>query len=305
VKRVVSPERYRQITLVALIALIGIIITGGAVRLTGSGLGCPDWPTCSEGRLVSEFRTTPEIIEFVNRMITFVVSAAVAAAVLGSRWRQPYRRDLVLLSWGLVAGVVAQVVLGGVTVLMELTPPTVMGHFLLSQVLVTNAVVLRHRAGEPDGGVRRRAEPPLTIALGWVMVALTAAVHFMGTVVTGTGPHGGDPDVDRLDFAIADVTRIHAILGLSLAAVVLVLLARTGRGWPVVAAIAAQITIGYIQYFNGVPEVLVGLHLLGATLVLITVLQLHLSFWAVEPAASPEAADDRAGVEPRPSAAPA
>lgn len=308
-QRVVSPERYRQITLVALIALIGIIITGGAVRLTGSGLGCPDWPTCSEGRLVSEFRTTPEIIEFVNRMITFAVSAAVAAAVLGSRWRRPYRRDLVLLSWGLVAGVVAQVVLGGVTVLMELTPPTVMGHFLLSQVLVANAVVLHHRAGEPDVGVRRRVQPPLTIALGWVMVALTAAVHLMGTVVTGTGPHGGDPDVDRLDFAIADVARIHAILGLSLAAVVLILLVRTGRGWPVVAAIAAQIAIGYVQYFNGVPEVLVGLHLLGATLVLITVLQLHLSFWAVAPdPATPETAapvDEGAGVEPQSSATPA
>ena len=122
------------------------------MRLTGSGLGCPDWPTCDGSQVVSEFRDTPEIIEFVNRMITGLVSVAVAAAVLGARRRQPYRRDLVLLAWGLVAGVVAQIVLGGITVLLELTPPAVMGHFLLSMALVADAVVLHHRAGEPDGG---------------------------------------------------------------------------------------------------------------------------------------------------------
>ena len=115
----------------ALVALVLIVVTGAAVRLTGSGLGCPDWPTCDGSQVVSEFRDTPEIIEFVNRMFTGVVSVAVAAAVLGARRRVPYRRDLALLAWGLVAGVVAQIVLGGITVLLELTPPAVMAHFLL------------------------------------------------------------------------------------------------------------------------------------------------------------------------------
>jgi len=279
---VVTPERFALVTRVALVALVFIVITGGAVRLTGSGLGCPDWPTCSEGRLVSEFRTTPEIIEFVNRMITFVVSAAVIAAVLGSRWRQPYRRDLVLLSWGLVVGVLGQIVVGGIAVLADLSPPTVMAHFLLSMILVTDATVLDWRAREPDEGRRRPDADRPSIVLGWVMLALVAATQFVGTVVTGTGPHGGDPDVDRLDLAIREVVRVHAVLGLALAAVVLVLLARTRRGWPVVAAVAAQIAIGYTQYFTGVPELLVGLHLLGAALVLITALRLHLSLWTVD-----------------------
>ena len=275
--------------MVALVALVFIVVTGGAVRLTGSGLGCPDWPTCAEGRVVSEFRTTPEIIEFVNRMITGLVSVAVAAAVLGARRRQPYRRDLVLLAWGLVAGVVAQIVLGGITVLLELTPPAVMGHFLLSMALVADAVVLHHRAAEPDGGQRRPDVPVSTRRLGWALVALTGLVLLVGTAVTGTGPHGGDPDVERLPYAIREVVRLHSGLAWVLTAVLLVLMVRIRRGGLVLAAVAAQITIGYIQYFNGVPEVLVGLHVLGATLVWITVLQLHLSLWVVEPAAAPNA----------------
>lgn len=279
----VTPERYRKIAAVALLALVFIVLTGVSVRLTGSGLGCPDWPTCDGSRVVSEFRDTPEIIEFVNRMITGVVSVAVAAAVLGARRRTPYRRDLVLLAWGLVAGVAAQIVLGGVTVLLELTPPAVMGHFLLSMVLVANAVVLHHRAGEADGGRRRPDVPATTRRLGWALVALTGLVLLAGTAVTGTGPHGGDPDVDRLPFAIREVVRLHAGLAWVLTAILLLVMVRTRRGGLVLAAVAAQITLGYVQYANGVPEILVGLHVLGATLVWITVLQLHLSLWVVDP----------------------
>lgn len=290
----VTPERYRKVTAVALVALVFIVVTGASVRLTGSGLGCPDWPTCDGSQVVSEFRDTPEVIEFVNRMITGLVSVAVAAAVLGARRRQPYRRDLVLLAWGLVAGVVAQIVLGGITVLLELTPPAVMGHFLLSMALVADAVVLHHRAGEPDGGRRRPDVPVGTRRLSWALVGLTGLVLLVGTAVTGTGPHGGDPDVERLPFAISEVVRVHAGLAWVLTAVLLVLMVRTRRGGLVLAAVAAQITIGYVQYFNGVPEVLVGLHVLGATLVWITVLQLHLSLWLVEPVADPEADPARA-----------
>jgi cytochrome c oxidase assembly protein subunit 15 len=279
-----TPATYRRVTAVALAALVFIVVTGAAVRLTGSGLGCPDWPTCDGGQVVSEFRETPEIIEFVNRMITGLVSVAVAAAVLGSRRRNPRRRDLTLLSWGLAAGVVGQIVLGGVTVLLELTPPAVMAHFLLSLALVADAVVLHHRAGEPDVGVRRPDVPSSTLWLSWAAVAVTAVVVFVGTMVTGTGPHGGDPDVERLPFAIREVVRVHGAFAWVLTALLLVLMVRTRRGRTVLAAVAAQITIGYVQYFNGVPEVLVGLHVFGATLVWITVLQLHLSLWAVDPA---------------------
>jgi len=286
----VTPEGYRRVTLLALLALVFIVVTGASVRLTGSGLGCPDWPTCDGSQVVSEFRDTPEIIEFVNRMITGLVSVAVVAAVLGSRWRVPRRRDLVLLSWGLVAGVVGQIVLGGVTVLMELNPIPVMGHFLLSMALVACAVLLHQRAGEPDEGERRPTVAHSTVLASWAMVAVTAVVLFVGTMVTGTGPHGGDPDVERLPLAIREVVRVHGFFAWVLTALLLFVMVRTRRGWPVVLAVAAQITIGYVQYFNGVPELLVGLHVFGATLVWITVLQLHLSLWRVVPA------DDRVTV---------
>jgi cytochrome c oxidase assembly protein subunit 15 len=216
-------------------------------------------------------------------MITFAVSLAVAAAVLGSRWRTPRRGDLVLLSWGLVAGVVAQIVLGGITVLLELNPIPVMGHFLLSMALVATAVVLHHRAGEPDEGRRVPVEAPSTVIASWAMVIQAALVLFFGTVVTGSGPHGGDPDVERLDFAIHDVVRAHGLMAWILTALVLFVMVRTRRGWPVALAVAAQISLGYVQYAQGVPELLVGFHVLGATLVWIAVLWLHLSLWRVVP----------------------
>jgi len=179
-------------------------------------------------------------------------------------------------------------VLGGITVLLELTPPAVMGHFLLSMALVADAVVLHRRAGEPDQGRRRPDVPVTTRRLSWAVVGLTGLVLLVGTAVTGTGPHGGDPDVERLPFAIREVVRVHAGLAWVLTALLLVVMVRTRRGGLVLAAVAAQITIGYVQYFNGVPEFLVGLHVLGATLVWIAVLWLHLSLWVVEPVPADE-----------------
>ena len=131
----VSPRAYRRITLLALCAQVFIMVTGAAVRLTGSGLGCSDWPTCEQDRLVAPFEYHA-MIEFLNRTITGLVSIAVIAAVLGSLLRAPRRADLTWWSLGLVAGVVGQIVLGGLTVLFELQPPFVIAHFLLSMVLV-------------------------------------------------------------------------------------------------------------------------------------------------------------------------
>src|SRR5688572_28786990 len=140
-RRRITLATYRRITLGALLALALIVVSGAAVRLTGSGLGCEDWPNCSENRVVAplEFHA---VIEFVNRMFTGVVSVAVILAVLGSLALERRRRDLTLLSLGLVAGVIAQIVLGGLVVLFDLSPWLVMGHFVLSMVLVWNAVVL-------------------------------------------------------------------------------------------------------------------------------------------------------------------
>ncbi|HEX2576394.1 MAG TPA: COX15/CtaA family protein, partial [Aquihabitans sp.] len=135
-----TPARYRRITVVALVLLILIVVTGAGVRLTGSGLGCTDWPNCTEERFVADRGDVHAMVEFVNRLITGLVSAAVALAVLGSLRRAPRRRDLTWLSLGLVAGVLAQIALGAVVVLTHLNPWLVQGHFVLSMLLVLDAV---------------------------------------------------------------------------------------------------------------------------------------------------------------------
>ncbi|MBA3303329.1 MAG: COX15/CtaA family protein, partial [Acidimicrobiia bacterium] len=177
-----SPIAYRRVTLVALVALGVIVVTGAAVRLTGSGLGCSDWPTCEPGRLAPRRADGAHaLIEFVNRAITGAVSVAVILAVLGSLLRRPRRRDLTWLSLGLVAGVLGQIVLGGLTVLFDLRPEFVMSHFLLSLVLLTNALVLYRRAGDPPTHAELVVEPRMR-TLGRLLVALTAVVVFTGTV---------------------------------------------------------------------------------------------------------------------------
>lgn len=281
----ITPKLYRRFTLGALLSLAAIVVSGAAVRLTGSGLGCPDWPNCDNGRLVAPFEKQA-MIEFTNRTITGLVSVAVILAVLGSIWRVPRRRDLVWLSWGLVAGVVAQIVLGGITVLVHLSPPIVMAHFLLSMVLIADAVVLHLRAGEPDGPRRPVVDRDVGFA-SWVLLAAAAIVLFTGTIVTAAGPHGGDEDVRRLDLFIPDVARVHGasvILFLVLTLGTLWLMHRTSAptrvqrlGQWLVVAICVQGAIGYTQYFTGVPVLLVGIHIAGAVCVWIATVALAAS----------------------------
>jgi heme a synthase len=295
-----TPAAYRKITFAALVLLGFIIATGAAVRLSGSGLGCPDWPTCTQGQLVSALELHP-MIEFVNRMITGLVSVVVILAVLGSLARIPRRPDLVWLSVGLVAGVLGQIVLGGMTVLFELRPSLVMAHFLLSQLLVWNAVVLHERAGQADGAPRPAIDPT-TIWLGRVVVGATGVVLILGTVVTAAGPHGGDEKVARLGVAVTDAVRVHgaAVWVLLAAAAILVRrLTRAGadslvlyRAEVLLGLIVAQGALGYMQYFADVPALMVGLHVIGATLVWIAALRLHISLFerpAITPG-SPESA---------------
>ena len=274
-----SPRAYRRITLAALLALGVIVVSGAAVRLTGSGLGCSTWPNCEPGSLIPHEESGPHgLIEFVNRLFTGVVSVAVVLAVLGSRLRTPRRRDLTWWSWTLVAGVLAQIVLGGLTVLFELSPPFVMGHYLLSAVLV----------GCATDEIR---------LLSKVLVAATALVLFTGTVVTGAGPHGGDEEVARLDFFVPDVVRIHgAAVWILLAGTVWTyLLTRKGGASPVVdralqvliVAIVAQGAIGYTQYFTGVPVGLVAAHVLGSMLVWVAAVRVLLSTTVVEASSRP------------------
>jgi len=283
-----SPVAYRRLTLVALAALSFIVVSGAAVRLTGSGLGCPDWPTCARDRVVAPLEYHA-MVEFVNRTITGLVSVAVILAVLGSLGRQPRRRDLTWLSVGLVAGVVGQIVLGGLTVLFELRPGFVMAHFLLSMAILADAVVLHDRAGRPDdGGVPPPVVDPDVRRLGSLAVVAAGLVLFLGTVVTSSGPHGGDENAERLRFAVPDVARFHGVSVFLFLGLVLVTLWRLragrapaallGRGEVVLAVAGAQAAIGYVQYFTGVPALLVGFHVAGATAVWIATLRFRLAF---------------------------
>ena len=281
-----SPVAYRRVTLFALVALAFIIVTGAGVRLTGSGLGCTDWPTCEEGRLTPVDATDVHaMVEFVNRTITGLVSVAVILAVLGSLLRAPRRRDLTWWSLGLVAGVIGQIVLGGLTVLFELAPPFVMGHFILSMVLLWNAVVLHHRAGRPEGASRPVVGPALT-GLGRLLLGAAALVVLTGTVVTAAGPHAGDASARRLDVAVSDVARVHSVSVLVLLALTLCTLWSAHRdGAPaavhdalsaLLAVLVAQAAVGYTQYFTGVPAALVAAHILGAVAVWVAVVRVGL-----------------------------
>jgi cytochrome c oxidase assembly protein subunit 15 len=294
-----SPARYRALCLAALVALVAIILTGGAVRLTGSGLGCSDWPTCESDRLVAPLQYHA-MIEFVNRLITGLVSFAVIAAVLGAVVRVPRRRDLVWLALGLVAGVVGQILLGAALVLAHLDPRFTIGHFLLSIVLVTNAVVLWHRAGADGGASSFGARSPASSnaqRLAGSALVLAAVVTATGTVVTGTGPHGGDDRAARFGFAINHVARVHSLAVWAFVAAVValsVILARSEGAGPRLDAVRnllilalTQGAIGYTQYFTGVPPVLVGIHLLGASLVWAATVYVGLLVIGTGPAAVP------------------
>ena len=279
-----TPDAYRRICGVALALLALIVVTGAAVRLTGSGLGCSDWPTCEEDRFVPE-ADFHGWVEFGNRLLTGLVSVAVIGAVLGSMARRPRRHDLEAWSWGLVAGVVAQVLLGGIVVLSHLNPWLVLGHFALSMALVANAVLLHHRAGDHDrreGPATARVHRLTGLLLGLVMVVLAT-----GTLVTGAGPHAGSRDdpIARLPLVVSEAARVHGSTVVLLLVLVAALVVAIHRDAPhlrpvarlLVTVVVAQAAIGWTQYFTGVPEVLVGFHVAGATALWMAVVKVRLS----------------------------
>lgn len=277
----ITAHRYRFVTAAALAMLAMIVVTGAGVRLTESGLGCEDWPNCSDGQLI-QFGSPNQSIEQINRLITGLVSLSVIAAVLGSLRRRPYRRDLVWWSLSLVAGVLAQIVLGGITVLVDLHPLAVAAHFTLSQVLVACSVTLLWRAGQPEGPRTVRVDRT-ELNLSRLAVLGASVLMLTGPAVTGSGPHAGDARAERFDFFIPDVVRIHSInmwIFLVTIVVLLVRLAQRGaaadiqrRGRRLLAMIVVQGAIGYTQYELGIPEWLVALHIAGATAIV------GLTFW--------------------------
>lgn len=282
----VVPQTYTHLCRVVLALLCVIVVTGAAVRLTGSGLGCSDWPRCNSENFI-DVSSTHGAIEQVNRLFTGLVAAAVVAAVLAAIVREPRRRDLVLLAWGLVAGVLAQVILGGIVVMTGLHPVANQGHFVLSMILVANAVVLVRRS-QQDPGPQHPVVEARDERLIRALFAVGSMTILTGTVVTGAGPHAGDENAPRFDLAITTVARVHGITVMTTLGLCLFLALRFRRAAherkavqsaleAVLAVGALQATVGYVQYFSDVPAVLVGLHIAGATAFFVSLVNLVLS----------------------------
>ncbi|MFI6081840.1 heme A synthase [Streptomyces sp. NPDC051217] len=283
-----SPRTLRRAALSAVVMTVVIIVTGGAVRLTGSGLGCDTWPKCTDDSL---FATSEQglhgAIEFGNRMLTYVLSAAVGWAIVAARSVKPRRHGLSRLAWSMFWVVVLNAVMGGITVHMELNPWTVAVHFLLANALLTVTVIVWHRTGEGDATPRPRVPRPVR-KLGWALVVATGLLIAAGTTVTGSGKHAGDSsEVPRMPFDWVDAAHVHAATAWVVCALAIAmwLVLRVvdapadtrARARDLLIVLLAQGGVGYVQYFTDVPEVLVGVHMLGSALTWIAVLRLALS----------------------------
>ena len=279
-----TPERYALVARIALVMLTLIVLTGAAVRVTGSGLGCPTWPKCTDTSLYTQLKLHG-VIEFGNRMLTSLVGFAALAAFVGAIRRRPFRKDLVILGAMLPLGVVAQAVLGGFTVLYELAPGFVMSHYLLSMLILVACVALDWRAHHQPGELAAAGPADRLLTRGaWALIPLGAITIFAGTAATAAGPHAGGAGtgdvIKRLDFKGSETLRFvveqHARLAtlLGVVAVVLWTLARrrgvTSEGrtpltWLCVL-LALQGVIGGIQYKLELPAEIVWVHVtLAAT----------------------------------------
>ena len=297
-----SPATFRKIAIAALAAEFAIVVTGAAVRLTGSGLGCEDWPNCNNEKFI-DVSTTHGAIEQINRLFTGVVMVAVVAAVLGAFFRRPARRDL--KTWAIIVAVATpmQGLVGAIVVFTDLNPFAVQQHFLLSMVIVGFSAILVRRAGEADDGSGRALPRISTVGRATAkqvtaITVLTGLALVSGTFVTGAGPHAGDEVAKRFDVAISTVARIHGLTVMLTIAVAVALLWRLRTRaadrkaldnplttWMILAV--AQAGVGYTQYFNGVPALLVGIHVALATGLWLATVQLQLSTSVAEAVSRP------------------
>lgn len=293
-------EAVRRPAFWAIVANVGIVLTGGIVRVTASGLGCADWPTCDGTSIVpsGDEAGWHAFIEFGNRLLTFVVLATAVWVVLAARKHAAARPDVLRLAWLQPIGVLGQAVLGGITVLTDLNPLVVAAHFLLSMAIIAAAVVLHdrvtHDATDPD-----RATPTQTLVRpGWLrglaigMGAVGATVLVLGTLVTAAGPHAGDPGTKRLGLDIRSMAFAHAdavwlLVGLTVAVLAVSAalgLDRVRRAATVLLVLElVQGGIGYGQYALGIPAELVSLHILGAALVWVGVVRTSLAIRTAAP----------------------
>ncbi|MFB6985928.1 heme A synthase [Streptomyces sp. NPDC056304] len=283
-----SPRTVRRAAMSAVVMAVLIVVTGGAVRLTGSGLGCPTWPKCTDESLTATSAMGFHgAIEFGNRMLTYVLCAAVGWAIIAARSAKPWRRSLTRLGWTQFWVVMGNAVLGGIVVLVGLNPYTVAAHFLLSTALLTVAMVTWQRVREGDFAPRPLVGKAVS-QLAWLLAVVAGLLVAVGTVVTGAGRHAGDSsDVHRIPIDWKMITQLHADLAWAVVALTVAL-------WFVLKAVDAPIgplhrardlflvlmgqgVIGYVQYFTDTPEILVGLHMFGSCLVWIAVVRVLLS----------------------------
>ena len=254
----------RRFAWATLVANIGIVLTGGAVRLTGSGLGCPTWPRCTDrGFTPHGALNLHSAIEFGNRTLTFLLTA-IAVATFVSVLRSE-RHDLRRLALALALSVPAQAVLGGITVLTDLNPWVVSVHFLFSMAIVSTAVLFLWRLDHPH---RVPAPARLTDLVSRATYAAAVVVLALGTIVTGSGPHAGDVKAPRNGLDPLLLSHLHADVVFVLIALTVVLVLRA-PGLPAYALLGvelAQGVVGFVQYYNGLPVAVVELHLLGAAL---------------------------------------
>jgi cytochrome c oxidase assembly protein subunit 15 len=284
-----SHKTFLTISQCALTFLCLIVVSGALVRLTGSGLGCVDWPGCSQTKFV-DVSSGHSAIEQINRLFTGVVSVAVAASALGAFLVYPRRRITIWLALCLVFGVLAQVLLGALVVLTGLNPWSNMAHFLVSMVLVATAVLLVEQAKsslqQSPNSVANLS--PVSTRIARSVVVLCGSAIVAGSFVTGTGPHAGDEKAIRLGFDLRTITRVHSVLVLLCIGLTLVLFVRLksrlnewqrlGRPLEIFLGVAvAQGALGYLQYFSGVPTQMVALHVALAIAVWIAVLRLGLA----------------------------
>lgn len=278
-----TPTEFQSICVGALVLLAAIVVSGAVVRLTGSGLGCDDWPNCNDSKLI-DVSSTHSLIEQVNRFFTFAVCIGVALAAIAAWIRRPRRRDLLALSLLMLIGVPAQGIVGAIVVWTDLHPLAVQFHLLLSMVLVAAAVFMIARSRQADVGARVLS---VSVAVRRRVMALaiaTSAAVVAGSVVTGTGPHAGDEEARRFFGTSSDidgealmwVTRVHSGLvwiAVAIAGSLLVTLRRNHSdrqtldaaitAWFVIAVV--QGALGYVQYAAGLPAALVGIHVALAT----------------------------------------
>jgi cytochrome c oxidase assembly protein subunit 15 len=288
-----SPRTLRLASLTALIVSIIIVFTGGVVRVTSSGLGCPTWPACDPTSLVPTVELGIHgVIEFSNRLFTGVIVVAVGWVIVAARLQKPRDRSITRLAWSQFWLVVANAVAGGITVLTELNPWLVAMHFVMAVALLTTTTLTWQRVSDtvsvrvpsdraPRGGTRMTAS-----ALSWILAVATLVLVLAGTLVSGSGPHSGDSaDVPRMPFNWTGITVVHGVLGTATIAIAIALwlvLSRDGnrvarrRVTAFLIVTVLQAAIGVTQSFTGLPETLVAIHLLGAALVWVGVLRVLL-----------------------------